>query len=264
MITEVEELDDPVVETRSRPFRWLVSIFIKPHRALREITSLDRSVWLLPMLLLTVLTLASVFVSGPLRQQAAIQNAAELPPHFQYMTPEQQQQYMTAQESMNGPAMIYLFPSVGAVFGLWLGWVLLAAVLHLGLTLLGSRSTNTAIYNLAAWASLPLAVRLIVQIVALLATQQLITSPGLSGFVAKDTDNLLLFARSMLTGVDIYLFWQVALLLIGVYVASGLTRGKALGGVLGSVLLLLVLSALPGFLASQFGGLNVSRPFIFF
>jgi hypothetical protein len=263
-MTEVEEVDDVVTMSPTRPFRWLLSVFIKPAKALREITSLDRGVWLLPMLLLTILTLASVLIGGPLRQQAALQSGGELPPHFQYMSPEQQQQYMAAQESMNGPAMIYLFPSVGAVIGLWLSWFLLAAVLHLVLTLLGSRSNNTAIYNLAAWASIPLAIRLVVQIAALLITQRLILSPGLSGFVAAETSQAMTFLKSVLGMVDIYLFWQIALLLIGAFAVSGLTRVKTVSGVLGSVILLLVLSALPAFVAAQFGGLNVRSPFMFF
>ena len=89
------------------------------------------------------------------------------------MTPEQQQQYMDAQSSMNGPATIYVFPAIGALAGLWLSWFLLGAFLHLVMTMLGGRGTNTSAFNIAAWASLPFAIRMIVQIIFMLTNKQL-------------------------------------------------------------------------------------------
>jgi hypothetical protein len=263
-MVEIEEIDDRMLVSRSQPFKWLLGTFIKPARVMQEVANSDRATWLLPMVLLTILTIASVLIAGPLRREAAIRNAAAPPQHFQYMSPEQQQQWMAAQESMNGPAMTHLFPGVGAVVGLWLSWFLLAAILHLVLTLLGSRSTNTSIYNLTAWASLPFAIRLVVQIAAMLIVQRLITSPGISGFVAASASQVTLFFQSLLRMIDFYLFWQIALLLVGTAATSGLSRKKVFGGVIGSVILLLALSALPAFLAAQFGGMNVSQPFIFY
>jgi hypothetical protein len=261
---EIEEIDDRTLVSPSQPWQWLLGAFIKPARAMQEVASAERATWLLPMALLTILTIASVLIAGPLRREAAIRNAAAPPPHFQYMSPEQQQQWMAAQESLNGPAMTHLFPGIGAVIGLWMSWFLLAAILHLVLTLLGSRSTNTSIYNLTAWASLPFAIRLGVQIAAMLIGHQLINSPGLSGFVTANASQVLIFFQSLLRLVDIYLIWQIVLLLVGAAATSGLSRGKVFSGVIGSVILLLALSALPGFIAAQLGGMNVSQPFIFF
>ena len=86
---------------------------------------------------------------------------------------------------------------------------------------------------------------------------------GLSGFVAADAGGTLVFARAVLTMVDIYLIWQLVLLAIGAS-ATGLSRGKAFFGVLVVMLLVLALGALPGFGMAQLSGLNVDRPFIFF
>ncbi len=263
-MVEAEETVLSAPPAHPKQVHWLFSTFIKPRQAMTEIAADERQVWLLPLLLLTVLVIASALVAGPLRQQAAQNAPAELPENFQYMSPEQQEQYLQAQQSRNGPTTTVLFPAIGALVGLWVSWLLLGSILHLVLTLLGSRSTSRAAYNLAAWANLPYAIRALVQIVAMLATRQLINSPGLSGFVAVDTGQAALFARVLLSMVDLYLIWQVVLLLLGTFSNSGLSRKKALSGVLITVLLLLVVSALPGYVAAQFTALDVTRPFIFF
>jgi hypothetical protein len=263
-MVEVEEINVSAPTARQKYFGWLLSIFFKPLKTMQTIGSEERQTWLLPLLLLTILTIASALVAGPLRQQAA-QNAVFVPPDsFQWMSPEQQQQYMEAQQSGNGPAMTVIFPMIGALLGLWFGWLLSGSILHLVLTLFGSRSNNTLAYNLAAWSALPFALRLIVQIIAMLFTKALISSPGLSGFVAADAGQALLFARVLLRLIDLYLIWQIILLSLGAAATSGLSRKKAFGGVMVSMLLLVILSALPGFLIAQFSGLNVTRPFMFF
>jgi len=261
---EVEELGVNPPAARQRQFRWLLFTLIRPGKTLPEIARLDRPAWLLPLLILTLLTIVNVLVAGPLRQQLALNTETELPSSFEYMTPEQQEQYMQAQQSGNGPATTILFPAIGSLFGLWMGWFLLGSIVHLTLTLFGSRSSNTTAYNITAWASLPFAIRHIVQIVAMLATKQLINSPGISGFIAADAGQVFLYIQTLLRMVDFYLIWQIVLLTLGATATSGLTRRKTLSGILVSVVLLLLLSALPGFLSAQMGALNVTQSFIFF
>lgn len=263
-MVEVEEIKMNEPPSQHRLFGWLLLTIIRPVRTMKEIAHTDRPVWLLPILLLSVLVIINALVAGPLRQQAALTAGAEPPPNFEYMTPEQQEQYMQAQQSKNGPAATILFPAVGSLFGIWLGWLLLGSILHLVLTMFGSRSTNTTAYNLAAWASIPFVIRQAVQIIAMLSTQQLITNPGLSGFIAADAVQVMLYVKILLRLVDLYFFWQIVLLAIGTAATAGLARGKAFSSVLLSVILINILSALPGFLMAQFSSLNVTQPFIFF
>lgn len=262
-MAETEAMDVSLPAERGRTLSWLPMTLFRPVRAMRAIGSETRPVWLVPLLLLSVLTLISVFVAGPLKQEA-IRSGVTIPENFQWMTPEQQQQYMQAQEIAAGPASTYTFPAVGRLVSVWLSWFLLGGILHLVLTLLGSRSTNLTAFNLAAWASLPFAIRLIVQITAMLVTHRLINNPGLSGFIADDARGALVYVRSLLEMVDIYLLWQFVLLWIGAALNSGLTRRKAFAGVLITIVLLLALSALPGFALTQLNGLNVNQPFFFF
>lgn len=169
---------------------------------------------------------------------------------------------MQAQASASGPVQTYVFPAIGALAGVWVSWFALGAVLHLALTMLGSRGTSTSAFNLTAWASLPFALRSLVQLGAMLFGKTLINSGGLSGFVAADAQGGLLYARLLLAAVDLYLIWQIVLLWIGAR-ASGLPRGKALLGVLASVLLLVGLGALLRFLVAQLAGLSTNGLFFF-
>jgi hypothetical protein len=263
-MVEVEELELSTLVTPRKRLEWFFSILVKPAKTIKEIASEDRAAWLLPLLVLTVLTLAIVLVSGPLRQQAILNAPPVLPPSFEYMTPEQQQQYLQAQASAAGDTQIYMFPMIGAATSLWVSWFVLGGILHLLLTMFGSRTNNTFAFNLAAWASVPFVIRLLVQIVAVLTARQLITSPGLSGFIAADASGAAGFFRIVLSMVDLYLIWQVIILVIGAATITGLKYSKALAAVLISMVILLALAALPGFIASQINGMNVGRPFIFF
>jgi hypothetical protein len=179
-----------------------------------------------------------------------------LPPDWQFWTPEMQENYMRAQQATQGPVFNYVMPMVGSLTGLWVGWLLLAALLHFGSTLLGGRGSMQSALNIVAWASLPFAVRDILRIVFMLAAGHAILSPGLSGFTTTPG-----FFAQLLARLDVFLIWQVILLIIGFAVADGLPRGKAVAGVVVVLLLVLLAQAGLGALSSNFGGLAVQRPF---
>jgi hypothetical protein len=159
---------------------------------------------------------------------------------------------------------MYVFPMIGGVLGVWVSWFLLGAILHVILTLSGSRGSRAADFSLVGWSMLPYAVRAVVQIVYMLVTRQLISRPGISGFLPVDATGGMAFLASLLSLVDLYLVWQFVLLVIGATYGSGLVRGKVVGAVALSLVVLLVLQALPGFAGAQLSGLTVNSPFFFF
>ena len=110
--------------------------------------------------------------------------------------------------------------------------------------------------NIVAWASLPFAVRDILRIIFMLAAGHAIVSPGLSGFITTPG-----FVAQLLTRLDLFLIWQVILLVLGFAISDGLPRAKAVTGVVVVVLLVLFAQAGLGALTSSFGGLAVQRPF---
>ena len=236
---------------------WLLRILIRPRQALSEILDKPKPLWLWPVLILTALAVVRIMVSGPIRIQAEQMNTA-IPPDFEYYTPEQQMQFQSAMAVSRGPVMVYLLPGLAAVAGVWIDWFLLGAILHLTLTLNGIRSSNTSTMNLAAWASLPLAVREVVRILGILITHSLIKSPGLSGFASGG------FSAALLARVDLYFIWQAALILLGTLKISSVARTKTWIVTLLTILMVTALLSIPAFLFSKLGSIGSVTPFLMF
>lgn len=232
------------------------AMLFRPRRGFQEMASESRATWLTPMLLLSITAILVVVVAGYLKSRAAMMGEIQFPPDWEFWPPEMQNNYMQAQQATQGPVFLYIMPMVGSLTSLWLGWLLLAALLHFGSTLLGGRGSMQSALNIVAWASLPFAVRDILRIVFMLAAGHAILSPGLSGFTSTPG-----FVSQLLTRLDIFLIWHVVLLVIGFALTDGLPRGKAVTGVLVVIVLVLLSQAGLGALTSNFGGLAVQRPF---
>ena len=166
---------------------------------------------------------------------------------------------MTAQSSQSSALFTFIFPIIGALLGIWISWFLLSSILHLSLTLAGSRTHSVHSYNLVAWTMLPLAVRLVVQILAMLFSHTLISHAGLSGFVSGSGGAA--FLGGILAQVDIYFAWQICLLLYGVLPQSSLAKSKAWGATAFALVLYVLLMALPKVFSSLLSGLSLGGLF---
>lgn len=236
-------------------FSRLFSVLRRPTSTFTELTSEARASWLTPMLVLSLTTILVVVVSGYQQSQAAMMGEVPLPPDWQYWSPEMQNDYMQAQQASQGTTFVYILPLVGALAAVWVGWVLVAGLLHLGSTLLGGRGSMQNALNVVAWASLPFALRDVLRIIFMLAVGHAIVSPGLSGFVSNPG-----FLSQVLARIDLFWLWHLILLVIGLAIADGLPRNKAFIGV--AAVLLLVLSAQSGVgsLISGIGGQGSQSP----
>jgi len=242
---------------------WLLGVLIHPWRTFPRIAAEIGHVWLSPLLLISLTALLLVAVSGPVRQEQALQAANNLPPDFQYYSPDQQAQLQQGLASSAGANFIYVFPAAGAVAKVWLGWLVVGGLLHLVLTILGGRASSRSVLSMVAWAGLPFALRDIVRIVAVLLGGRLIAQPGLSGLVSAEAGAGLTFASQLLVSIDLYWIWHVLLLVIAVRCEADPGRGKAWASVLVTQALALLLLALPGYLGAQLNNLTIVRPFLF-
>ncbi len=242
---------------------WLLPLFYRPHLTLQSVVQQNKPVWMAPLLVLSLLALLTTLASVPARLQQARMHAS-LPPEMEYYSPEQQAQFQQAISARQGVIFTFVLPAAGALAGLWIGWLLLGGMLHLGLTLAGSRSGSLASLNLAAWASLPLAIRYLIRGIYSLTTRRLITATGLSGLIASGGSGFNAFSAALLAMMDIYFIWQVILLLVGVLPMSGMAKPKAWAVTLTVIALVTLLRALPAFALSSMSGLSTSRPFFFF
>lgn len=256
--TELDELE--ILRPRRTHFHWVFPLFFKPRATLEKVAAHEKPSWFTPLLILSILAIIYVLVSGPARAMDAQANIVP-PEDFQWWDPATQEEWYASQAARSGPLLIYVLPVIGALAGVWISWFLLGSILHLALTMAGSRGSYTAVLNLTAWASLPFAVRTLVRIIALLISKQLINAPGLSGFIAAEVEGAAVFLRMLLERVDIYLIWQVILLMIGVLPLTGLKRGKAWTAIIITVILVVALITVPGFASSRLSGLSITRMF---
>lgn len=244
-------------------FNWIPGLILHPRTTFTKIGNHVNSVWITPLLLFTLTTLGRIFLQGWLRQQSASTGQLNLPPEFQYYSPEQQAQILQALESTNSPVFIYILPALLGLASVWFGWLIVSGLLHFVLTLLGGRGDTGVSLNLVAWASIPFAIRDLIRIIAMLITQRPITAPGISGFAPDGTSTGLIYLVELMKLVDIYLVWHFALLVLGVYGAAKLASSKAWTGVTITMIIVLTLQALPGFISAQFSNLTITRPFFF-
>lgn len=249
----------PLEPSRRIRFDWVFPALFRPRQTFANIAAQAGGVWLVPILVLMGLAAAREIVAGSLRQAAILGQPPNLPPNFQSFSPEQQAQFQQAQGAASGPLFVYVFPTIVAVLGTWVGWLLVAGLLHLALTLLGGRGATRSAMNLVAWASLPFAVRDGVRIVYMLLTRELIGHPGLSGFAPADGGGFSALLTGLLGLIDLYLIWHVALLVRGVRASQHLSPAKAWGGVTLTLLIVLLLQALPAFIFSRLGALVAGR-----
>jgi hypothetical protein len=243
-------------------FDWILPALFKPRKTIRTIVSEEKPVWLTPLLVLSVLIILVNLIAAPIRRNV-IQMGLNVPVDFQYYSPEQQAQFLSAQATQTSPLFLYVFPILIGLVSLWLSWFVLSSLLHLSLTLTGSRANSIRSFNLSAWSFLPMVIRYLVQIFAMIFTKTVIYAPGLSGFIGSDAAGLASYLGAVLGLIDIFFIWQICLLVIGVIPLSGLSKTKAWVATGISLLILVLLQALPGFISHALSGLSVTRPFFF-
>lgn len=158
-------------------FNWIVDVFFRPAKAFRRIASQTTSTWLTPLVILSLVVLINVLVVGKLKNQSLSMGEITYPLDFQYYTPEQQAQYTQAIQSKQGPVFTYVLPAITSLLGVWFGWLILGGIVHLVTTLFGGRGSTILSMNIVAWASLPLVVRELIQIIYMLATKKLNSKP---------------------------------------------------------------------------------------
>jgi hypothetical protein len=186
-------------------FSRVRDLFFRPRQVFQAMTSESRSTWLTPMLVLTITAILVVVVAGYLKTRAAMMGEIQLPRDWQYWSPDMQNNYMQAQQATQGPVFMYVMPMIGSLTGLWVGWLLLGALLHFGSTLLGGRGSMRSALNIVAWASLPFALRDLLRIIYVIQVRSPARAFGVpSGRVCVQ-----------LLRVDIFPDRQVILLVIG-------------------------------------------------
>jgi hypothetical protein len=173
-----------------------------------------------------------------------------------------EEQRAQMEELVASPLIIIVFPAITTVLGLMIGWLTWSGILYLAGMVLGGRSTFDALFRVVVWTWFPYVLRGLLQTVYILVSGQLIAHPGLSGFVSSAPSASEMVAAppslgqlaltSFLAQVDLFLFWRLALMVIGVVVVMRLSWRKAVPIVVGIWLLLTALGLVPTLVGGMF------------
>jgi hypothetical protein len=244
-----EITDTPIEPPRKLRFDWVIPALFRPRQAFSSIMGGMNTAWLTPILLLTAAGLLYVIAKGSIQQATTVAMPGEMPPDYEYYSTDQQANYQQAVSITSGPLLTLILPGVGAILGVWLGWLAVGGLMHLVLTLFGGRGAMGTSLGMVAWANLPFAVRDIERALYVMASNRLIQSPGLSGFASPG------IGSAFLSLIDIFVIWNIVLLLVGVTKGHGLSRGKAGASVLITVGVVLAIKTGVGFAGSMAGSI---------
>ena len=242
---------------------WAIKLLLTPKRFFMDSGPFTGSAWFTPLLILSLVIIANSILVGSIKQQATSTGELPLPPDFEYYSPEDQARYMQAAQSTQSFAFVYVLPALSSLAGIWIGWLIVGGMLHLVSTLMGGRGDMGMAMNIVAWSNLPYAVRGIVRFIFMLITSRLIAKPGISGFSPVGDTPWAIFAGIMMALIDIYLIWQIILMVHGLKRTAGLTASKSTIGVMIIIGIFLLIQVGLGFAIDKISSLTVVRPFFF-
>ncbi len=215
----------------------LGGIFIRPRQTLGAIVESNGRGWWIPLLVMLVLTVTLVVLSGPIQakemreQIAKMQDSQSIP--GQQGNPEQLEQTLSFATS---PIFTIALPAASGAIGLGIGWLIQVGFLYLIATVLGGRTRFGALWGVVLWAAMPLAIRLLLQTGFVTLTGSTIKNPGLSGLVEQSAGDSLAALRApagqlalsaALGQLDLFVIWNLVLLIIGLKIATGFSARKA-------------------------------------
>ncbi len=248
--------------------RLLWGIVARPRATFRYLNEHGRRLWWLPALLAAVMVVLPIIVAGPIQARLAREAVAEMQAQMsERFSAEQRQQMEQAQQIVGSPLITTVFPSITGILGLAAGWLAWAGTLYLAGMVMGGHTSFGALFRMVIWAWIPYALRGFLQSLYILFTGQLIAHPGLSGLVAdnRSVGEMLqappttgqLLASAFLGRIDLFLFWNLALLVVGTTVVTRLSSRKVTALVLGIWILFALISLIPTLVSSLFMGQSV-------
>jgi hypothetical protein len=231
-----------------------------PFQAMAQVHTARR--WVVMAVLVTSLAILPVIAAAPFAAEQAQEAMREMLEAQEgamgRMTPEVEQQALA---SSANPLLITVLPALLRVASVWIGWLLWAGGLSLLSAMTGGKTSFRPLWPVVVWAWLPFALRGLLQGVYILGTGTLIENPGLSGLVLPEQTDAgmlaaspgpgLLALKSFLAQVDLFLVWNLALLVIGLAAASRLSHRKSALLVLGLWLLLTLIGLVPAVISGS-------------
>lgn len=218
-------VESPLPEKHSNPFSRIVGVLTSPSQTFAEIAR--RPDWVVPALVMVVISYISVFIMSKRVDFETVYREAFEAQHI----PPQQQEQMLRWAVAFGRAIMYVSPllAVGGV-------VVAAALLFLGLRLLGGQLTFLQAFAVTIYSWMP---HVIAGIIALIVgmTRKSFTVEELQTLVHSNPAFLVHLKTqpmmfNFLSSLDVFSVWTIVLLVIGLSIASNLSKAKTAGVVI--------------------------------
>lgn len=234
MLVPEEEVAEPAHEvdvegSRLSPIDALVGVVIRPKATFERMREAAAGHW---WVVLALAFLALVLVSAatvPLQAEAArsaLQAQQENTDSTQELSQEQQAQMEQVQNIFTSQAVLGGISVVTGVIALMIGYLVRAGFVFLLGLALGGRATFKQVWRMSVWTTLPEVLRAAVSAGVIFATGNQ-NARGLSYMLTSAEVGAQPYLATLLSEIDIYLVWSLALLGIGLFVTSQLSRGKS-------------------------------------
>ncbi|MCX7855067.1 MAG: YIP1 family protein [Anaerolineae bacterium] len=258
-------MNEEVSQQKMGLLHLLWGIVARPRATFWYLNENGRRLWWLPALIAVVMVILPIVVGSPIRARLAREAVAEVQAQMgEMLSAEQKQQMEQAQQIASSPLVITVFPSITGILGLVVGWLAWAGALYLVGMVVGGHASFGRLFRMVVWAWIPYALRGFLQTLYILFTGQLIAYPGLSGLVAdnRPVGEMLkaplttgqMLVSSFLGRIDLFLLWNLALLVVGTMVVTRLSGRKATALVLGIWLLFTLIALVPTLISGLFMG----------
>ena len=257
------------------PLKLLWGMIVRPRATLEYLSTMQKKRWWFPAILMLVILIAVVaansmastrtaqqfMMEAPVGMPAGKEGGAPPPPG---MPPGEEGNIMPSHAGV-APMMLVL-QSMGSVIGTILSWLVWAGALYLAIVFLGQNHASFgAMFRMVVWVWVPCMIRGLVQSVYLFAGGSPIYNQGLSGLVMDKSPKAIMTSAyippsmgkmafaAFLSKVDIYFFWQLGLLVLGLTIFTRLPKKKARFVTCGVWLILTFLSLIPALVGGIFG-----------
>lgn len=229
-------------------FGRLIAVLVSPSRAFESIA--QRPTWVAPLILLMILNIASgvlVFQHVDMKEVIERDTARQ----GQQLTDAQIEQFAGFSEKF-GLGCIALAPPIG--------YLLFALLLMVGMKVVDGEIGFLGSFSVTLHSMMPWAVASLITIPVALGTEvfsyeqvkaSTFIASSAAAFAPDGTSPILL---SLLSSLDVFSFWTMALLAIGYSIVAKVSRGKAAATVIGLWVVYVAVKVGMAALGSAFGG----------
>ena len=204
-----------VVPQAKGTFERIIGIFVSPAETMRDIVA--RPTWLLPLLIIAVVSCAS----GIFLKDAIVQQQIEAM-QKKNMSDEQIQQALPMMEKI----MTFTVPIFGLIMPPIIYLILAGIGMFVGNVILGGEAKYSTLFAVTCWSGIVSVLSSLINVPVMASRQSMESATSLGSFLATEENKT--FLHHLLAQIDLFSIWWVALLGFGVAAAYKFSTKKAM------------------------------------